>query len=69
MVAVCGEMCGKIEKLLDRNKIGVVVDIDSVIMIVVTKRLKDKKAKYKNTKYKNTKGQKDKTKTNKKHGA
>ena len=53
------------------TKIGVVVDIDPVIMIVVTKRQKDKKAKrqkdkkakrqkYKNTKNKRTKGQKDK---------
>ena len=56
-VCVCGnsgsgEMCGKIEKLSDWNKncrigtkIGVVVDIDPMIMIVVTKRQKDKKEK------------------------
>ena len=36
---ICGEMCGKIEKLLDqkKKKIGMVVDMDPVIMIVVTK--------------------------------
>ena len=53
----------------DWKKIGVVVDIDPMIMIVVTKRQKrqkDKKTKrqkYKNTKIQNdksTKGQKDK---------
>ena len=38
------------------TKIGVVVDIDPVIMIVVTKRQKDKKAKIQ--KYKRTKRQK-----------
>ena len=34
---MCSKMCGKIEKLLDwRKKIGVVVDIDTPIMIVVS---------------------------------
>ena len=32
---MCGKICGKIKKLSDWNKIGVVVDIDSPIMIVV----------------------------------
>ena len=45
MVVVCGEMCGKIEKYWIGTKIGVVVDIDPMIMIVVTKRQKDKKDK------------------------
>ena len=46
VVVVCGEMCGKIEKLSDwRTKIGVVVDIDPMIMIVVTKRQKRKRIK------------------------
>ena len=58
VVVVCGEMCVEIEKLLDWNKIGVVVDIDPMIMIVVTKRQKDKKEK--GQKDKKTKRQKDK---------
>ena len=41
-----------------RTKIGVVVDMDPVIMIVVTKRQKNKKAK--KQKDKKTKRQKDK---------
>ena len=45
-------MCGKIEK------IGVVVDMDPMIMIVVTKRQKGKKAK--RQKGKNAKRQKGK---------
>ena len=42
LVVVCGEMCGKIEeeKNLIGEKNGVVVDIDPMIMIVVTKRHK-----------------------------
>ena len=35
VVKMCGKICGKINKLLDWNKIGVVVDIDTPIMIVV----------------------------------
>ena len=56
VVVVCGEMCGKIKKMLDWNKMCVVVDIDPMIMIVVTKRQKDKKKQ----KGKKTKIQKDK---------
>ena len=42
---MCGKMCGKIEKFRIGTKICVVVDMDPVIMIVVTKRQKieDKK--------------------------
>ena len=40
VVVVCGEMCGKIG-----TQIGVVVDIDPMIMIVVTKRQKRQKDK------------------------
>ena len=35
---ICGKRCGKIEKIVRSRKIiGVVVDMDPVIMIVVTK--------------------------------
>ena len=37
---ICGKMCGKIENCRIGTKIGVVVDMDPVIMIVVTKRQK-----------------------------
>ena len=69
VVVVCGEMCGKLKNCQIGTNIGVAVDIDRMIMIVVTKRLKGKKTKiqkYKNTKIqkeqkdKRTKGQKDK---------
>ena len=58
---ICGKMCGNIEKLSDWNKNWCVVDMDPMIMIVVTKRQKGKKTK----KYKNTK-QNKKLKTKKK---
>ena len=57
---VCGEMCVKIENCQIGTEIGVVVDIDPVIMIVVTKRQKDKRVK--RQKHKNTKIQKKHTK-------
>ena len=74
VVVVCGKICGKIcgkcvvklKNCLIGTKIGVVVDIDHVIMIVVTKRQKYKKAKRqkdkmaKIQKYKKAKGQKGK---------
>ena len=50
MVVVCGEMCGEIDFFWIGTKIDVVVDIDSVIMIVVTKRQKGKKTKRQNDK-------------------
>ena len=62
---ICGKMCGKIEKNLDQKKIGVVLNMDTMIM-KKTKRQKDKKAKRqkgKNAKMqkgKKTKRQKDK---------
>ena len=34
---ICGEMCGKIKNCWMATKIGVVVDMDPVIMIVVPK--------------------------------
>ena len=35
---MCGKMCGNIEKNQIGTKIGVEVDMDPMIMIVVTKR-------------------------------
>ncbi len=69
VVVVCGKICGKIEKLLDQNKIWCGTRYGSkLIMIVVTKdkqtkRQKDKRQKGKKAKRqkgKNAKGQKDK---------
>ena len=58
---ICGKMCGKIKKLLDQKKFGVVLDLDPVIMLVVTKRQKRQKGKKaKRQKDKNAKRQKDK---------
>ena len=65
VVVVCGKICVKICGKIGKNcqiraKIGVVVDMDPMIMIVVTKRQKDKIQKGKNTKR-----QKDKKKDKK----
>ena len=45
VVMVCGECMVKLKNCQIGTNIGVVVDIDPVIMIVVTKRQKGKKAK------------------------
>ena len=42
---ICGKMCGKIENCWIGTEIGVVVDMDPIIMILVTKRQKNKRKK------------------------
>ena len=51
VVVVCGKICGKIgeKKCWIGTKIGVVVDMDPMIMIVVTKRQKDQRGQKKDT--------------------
>ena len=64
---MCGKMCGKIEKLSDwNNKNGVVVDMDPMIMIVMTKRQKTKRQKGKKKKTKRQQGKKAKIQKEKK---
>ena len=61
VVVVCGKICGKIANCRIRKKFGVVLDMDPVIFIVVTKSQKDKKTKsQKDKKSKRQKGKNSK---------
>ena len=55
MIVDCGNICGKIEKIvrLEREKIGVVIDIDPTLMVVLCglKKSRDGGKKYNNKKH------------------